>query len=88
MERTPIVCLLLAFALSGCSRGAPTQVLFGAYFPFWLTSAFVGVVAAIVAHRVFVARDLAGQVPFQLSVCTAIGSLVAVVFWLLGTGLV
>ncbi|MEL0027583.1 MAG: hypothetical protein VW625_02790, partial [Perlucidibaca sp.] len=87
--RTDVLCWLLScLPLAGCASGAPTHVLFGAYFPFWLTSALAGVVAGIIAHRVFVARELVGRVPYQLSVCTAVGSLVAVVCWLLGTGLI
>ena len=63
-----------ALPLAGCaSRGAPSYVLFGAYFPLWLVSAIVGVIGAIVAHRVFVATGWAATVPYQLAVCTAIG---------------
>lgn len=70
------------------TASSPAYVLFGAYFPLWLMSAVIGVVAAIVAHRAFVARGLVGQVPFQLSVCTAIGSMAAAIFWLFRTGLI
>jgi uncharacterized membrane protein YeaQ/YmgE (transglycosylase-associated protein family) len=81
-------CLPLAFTpLTGCvARGAPSYVMFGAYFPFWLLSAVTGIVGALVAHRVFVATGWARRVPYQLSVCTAIGIVVGVFFWLLGTG--
>ncbi|KDB07232.1 hypothetical protein LIG30_3478 [Burkholderia sp. lig30] len=72
--------------LGGCAGGAPAYALFGAYFPLWLVSALIGVAGAIVAHRVFVATAWAGSVPFQLSVCTAIGLVIAVVVWLIGTG--
>ncbi|AXK62903.1 MULTISPECIES: hypothetical protein [Burkholderia] len=76
-----------ALPLAGCtSRGAPSYVLFGAYFPLWLVSAIVGIVGAIVAHRVFVATGWAATVPYQLAVCTAIGLVVAVIVWLAGTG--
>ncbi|WP_175774108.1 hypothetical protein [Burkholderia anthina] len=76
-----------ALPLAGCtSRGAPSYVLFGAYFPLWLVSALVGIVGAIVAHRVFVATGWAATVPYQLAVCTAIGLVVAVIVWLSGTG--
>lgn len=76
-----------ALPLAGCaSRGAPSYVLFGAYFPLWLVSAIVGVIGAIVAHRVFVATGWAATVPYQLAVCTAIGLVVAVIVWLTGTG--
>ena len=61
-------------------------MLFGAYFPLWLASAVIGVVGAIVAHRVFVATGWAAAVPYQLAVCTAIGLVIAVLVWLTGTG--
>ncbi|RQS62238.1 hypothetical protein DID96_31655 [Burkholderia sp. Bp8963] len=83
------LCATLAPAvpLAGCaSRGAPTYALFGAYFPLWLFSAVIGVVGAIVAHRIFVATGWVDTVPFQLAVCTAIGLVVAVLVWLAGTG--
>lgn len=73
--------------LGGCvTHGAPTLALFGAYFPFWLVSAVAGAVGAVVAHRAFVASGWVHGVPYQLSVCTAIGVVVGVFFWLLGTG--
>ena len=73
--------------LGGCAaRGEPSYTLFGAYFPFWLLSAVTGVVGALVAHRVFIATGWVRKVPYQLSVCTAIGCVVAVLVWLRGTG--
>ncbi|WCM21958.1 hypothetical protein NDK50_12830 [Paraburkholderia bryophila] len=81
-------CSVLALSpLAGCVvHGAPSLALFGAYFPFWLMSSVTGVVGALVAHRVFVATGWACGVPYQLSVCTAIGIVVGVFFWLSGTG--
>ncbi|WP_321954358.1 YtcA family lipoprotein [Paraburkholderia bannensis] len=86
--RSATACSLLATApLAGCAtHGAPSFALFGAYFPFWLTSAIAGVVGALVAHRVFVKTGWARAVPYQLSVCTALGVIVGVIVWLLGTG--
>jgi hypothetical protein len=87
-SRIASACSSLALMpLAGCvARGAPSFVLFGAYFPFWLLSSVMGVVGALVAHRAFVATGWARGVPYQLSVCTAIGIVVGVFFWLLGTG--
>lgn len=86
--RLVTACSPLAFTpLAGCAaHGAPSWVLFGAYFPFWLLSAIVGVVGALVAHRVFVGTGWIRAVPYQLSVCTAMGIVVGVFVWLLGTG--
>lgn len=86
--RFTAACSPLAFTpLTACvARGAPSSALFGAYFPFWLLSAVMGIVGALVAHRVFVATGWARTVPYQLSVCTAIGVVVGVLVWLSGTG--
>lgn len=80
---SPLACAPLA----GCAaRGAPSWPLFGAYFPFWLLSAVAGMVGALIAHRVFIATGWVRAVPYQLSVCTAIGVVVGVLVWLSGTG--
>lgn len=63
-----------------------SYTLFGAYFPFWLLSAVTGIAGALVAHRAFVATGWVREVPYQLSVCTAIGIVVGVLVWLWGTG--
>ncbi|WP_322060608.1 hypothetical protein [Paraburkholderia sp. J63] len=84
----PTACSPLACApLAGCvAHGAPSWPLFGAYFPFWLLSAVAGIVGALIAHRVFIATGWVRAVPYQLSVCTAIGVVVGVFVWLSGTG--
>ncbi|MFM0339203.1 hypothetical protein [Paraburkholderia fungorum] len=77
----------LTLSLQGCTlRGAPSYEIFGAYFPLWLLSAVLGLVGALIAHRIFVSTGWAQIVPFQLSVCLAVGLTVAVLFWLAGTG--
>ncbi|WP_028227139.1 hypothetical protein [Paraburkholderia ferrariae] len=87
-SRFAAACSPLAFMpLTGCAtRGAPSFALFGAYFPFWLLSSVTGIAGAVVAHRVFVATGWVRAVPYQLSVCTAIGVVVGVLVWLSGTG--
>ena len=83
LSATPVLSLLL----SGCAlRGAPSYEIFGAYFPLWLMSALIGFIGALIAHRIFVSTGLAQIVPFQLFVCMAIGVMIAVLFWLSGTG--
>ncbi len=89
VHRTPTLpaALALSLSLQGCTlRGAPSYEIFGAYFPLWLLSAVVGFVGAVIAHRIFVSTGWAQIVPFQLSVCVAIGLTVSVLFWLSGTG--
>ncbi|OZI30784.1 hypothetical protein CAL29_22630 [Bordetella genomosp. 10] len=68
------------------SMGAPSYALFGAYFPHWLLSAVLGIVAALAAHRLFVATGWSRTVPFQLAVCGALGLVAAVLVWTLGAG--
>jgi YtcA family len=69
--------------LSGCSAaGAPSFELFGAFFPAWMLCATVGTVGAAVAHVIMTRPPLAGVIPYQLSVCTALGVIVALCFWL------
>jgi hypothetical protein len=86
MRYLPAVAAL-SLSLQGCTlHGAPSYEIFGAYFPLWLLSAVVGLVGALIAHRIFVSTGWAQIVPLQLSVCVAIGLTVAVLFWLSGTG--
>ena len=89
VRRTPTLpaAAALSLSLQGCTlRGAPSYEIFGAYFPLWLLSAVVGLIGALIAHRIFVSTGWAQIVPFQLSVCVAIGLTVGVLFWLSGTG--
>lgn len=78
---------VLGLSLQGCStHGAPSYVLFGAYFPLWLLSGLIGAAGALVAHRILVMTGWSSWMPLQLSVCVAIGVMVAVVVWLSGSG--
>ncbi len=73
---------MIALPLGGCDvRGAPSYVLFGAYFPAWMFLALLAIVAAIVARAVFVATGLARILPFQLFVCAAVGASAALLAW-------
>jgi len=80
-----LALVALAASLYGCA-GAPSFGVFGAYFPLWLLSALIGIVGAIVSHRIFVMTGWAEIVRFQLLVNTAIGLMIAEFVWLLGTG--
>ena len=76
---------LLSCALEGCGA-APSFSLVGAYFPVWLASAVIGGLAALIARLVFVVTGLSTELPFQLFVCAAIGTLVGILVWLLWVG--
>jgi YtcA family len=83
-----IVCgSLVASALTGCAvRGAPSFVIAGSYFPGWMFCALIGIVLAIAVRIGFVGSGLAGVLPFQLFVCTAIGLCGSLLAWLLWFG--
>lgn len=76
---------MILLGLSGCAvRGAPSFVLFGAFFPAWMFCAALGILAGIGARAVFVATGLAHVLPLQLFVCASIGvcaGLLAGLFW-------
>ncbi len=78
---------LLALNQGGCSGiGAPSFVLFGAFFPGWMFCAFLGIAVALVARVVFVATGLATILPYQLFVCLSVGLTFAFLAWLLWFG--
>jgi hypothetical protein len=77
----------MALILGGCSQGgAPSLVLFGAFFPDWMLCAVLGIVVAIVARIAFVATGLAADLPYQLLVCTSIGLIFSLLAWLIWFG--
>lgn len=65
-----------ALPLGGCTGGAPTIFLAGAYFPSWLLSAVAGVLGAIVARVAFVMLGIDDAIPFRLPVyiCIAVAT--------------
>jgi hypothetical protein len=81
-----IVIGVVVLALGGCSTGAPSFVLFGAFFPAWLLCGALGIVGAGVARAVLVASGLSDVLPYQLFVCTAVGLIVALCCWFIGFG--
>ena len=76
--------LLLTLACAACARGAPSLVLFGAYFPFWLLCMVIGVVAAIAASLLLARLGVLGRLPYPTVVCAALGvtaGILAGVLW-------
>ena len=65
------------------SLGAPSFELFGAYFPAWMFCALVGIIAGVIARMIFLLSGTADVLPHQLTVCTSIGLIVALLVWLL-----
>lgn len=79
--------LFVASCLAGCSvSGAPSFDLFGAFFPVWLLCGVIGVASAAITRVALISTGLAGALPYQLAVCTAIGVVAAVLFWFFGFG--
>ncbi len=74
--------LVLQLGLACFAVGAPSFELFGAFFPAWMLCGAIGIAGAIVARVLFVKTGLAEIFPYQLFVCTAIGSTVAMLVWL------
>jgi len=73
-----------AMSTGGCAlHGAPSFVLFGAYFPEWLLIAAIGILAGVAARAVMVTTGLAAEIPFQLLCCTAVGVASAIAVWLI-----
>jgi hypothetical protein len=90
MKRRPVSASVLALpllSLCGCSEAsAPSFDIFGAFFPAWLLCAVLGIFVAFGARVLFVARNLTDVLPFQLSVCTSLGAIVALLVWLICFG--
>jgi hypothetical protein len=74
-----------SLALGGCSKSAPSFVLFGAFFPAWLLCGTLGIVGAGVTRAAFVASGLP-DLPYQLFVCAAVGVILALLVWFVGFG--
>ena len=78
---------IASVTLGGCARhGAPSFVLFGAFFPAWMLCALIGIFGAIAARGIFVAVGLNSVLPFQLFVCSSVGLAVAALAWLIWFG--
>jgi YtcA family len=85
-SRSALLCLA-SVCLGGCSAsGAPSFDLFGAFFPAWLLCGAVGIAGAAIARVAFVSSGLSNVLPYQLTLCTAIGVITAVLFWLVVFG--
>jgi YtcA family len=86
MRPARVVLGFVALALGGCSTGAPSFVLFGAFFPAWMLCGTLGIIGAGMARVGFVASGLSDVLPYQLFVCAAVGVIVALFAWLIGFG--
>ena len=86
-RRAVLPVFITSATLGGCaSHGAPSFVLFGAFFPAWMFCALIGIFGAIAARGIFVAAGLNSVLPFQLFVCSSVGLVVATLTWLIWFG--
>jgi hypothetical protein len=84
--RSVLLCLA-SVCVGGCSaNGAPSFDLFGAFFPAWLLCGVIGIAGASIARFAFVSSGLSNVLPYQLALCTSIGVITAVLFWLVAFG--
>jgi YtcA family len=90
IKRRPIGAGFVALSLlslCGCSEaGAPSFDLFGAFFPAWLLCAVLGIFVALGARIFFAARNLVDVLPFQLPLCASLGTILALLLWLVCFG--
>jgi hypothetical protein len=86
-RRAALPVFITSAALGGCaSHGAPSFVLFGAFFPAWMLCAIIGIFGAIAARGIFVVAELDSVLPFQLFVCSSVGLVIATLTWLIWFG--
>jgi hypothetical protein len=71
--------------LTGCSV-APSHSILGSFFPTWFFCALLGVVTAILAHKVLAWAGVADKVPVPLLVYLALSIAGAFVSWLIWLG--
>jgi hypothetical protein len=82
-----VLLVVMSCTLTGCSlAAAPSFELFGAYFPAWMLCALIGLVGAASTRVILTAPAFNGVVPFQFSVCTAAGVIVALLTWMVFFG--
>ena len=83
MARKSALAVMMAVPLAGCSSGAPTIYLAGAYFPAWLLCAIAGVLGAVVVRVILVVLGIDDGIPFRLltyiAIAIGIGLLVSIV---------
>jgi hypothetical protein len=83
-KHAKVVLFGTTMATGGCAlRGAPSFVLFGAYFPAWMLLALIGIFAAALTRVLALKTGVAAALPFQLALCTSAGVTTAVIVWLI-----
>ena len=75
--RAPARLLTVLFGVSGCMPASPSVPLWGAYFPFWLVCAGIGVAVAVLGRVLFIRLGIDDGLPVRLLVYVCLGLLAA-----------
>ncbi len=84
MRQTTSILLPLATALClvGCSRN-PSLEISGSFFPAWMLSIFIGLIATLIAKRLFLATRIDPYLTPQLLVYGALMIGITLLAWLI-----
>lgn len=74
--------VLVAAQLAGC-RLAPTFNILGSFFPSWLICLFAGIIAAMIANRLFARFALDKEILWPVVVYPCVALLFACTIWLI-----
>ncbi len=83
--RNEFASLVVTSILTGCSP-APTQNIFGSYFPSWIFCVLAGLVITLIARKVLVATHIDKSLPAPFLVYLAMTTAFAFAVWLLWLG--
>ena len=82
LTRLALLSLLVDVGLAGCSRN-PSLEISGSFFPAWMLSIFIGLVATLIAKRIFLATRLDPHLTPHLLVYGALMLSFTLLTWLL-----
>ena len=82
LTRLVSLALLGGVGLEGCSRN-PSLEISGSFFPAWMLSIFIGLVATLIAKRIFLATRLDVHLTPHLVVYGALMVSFTLLSWLL-----
>jgi len=82
LTRLALLSLLVGIGLGGCSRN-PSLEISGSFFPAWMLSIFIGLVATLVAKRIFLATRIDPHLTPHLLVYGALMLSFTLLTWLL-----
>ena len=82
LTRLALLSFLVGVGLVGCSRN-PSLEISGSFFPAWMLSIFIGLVATLIAKRIFLATRLDPHLTPHLLVYGALMLSFTLLTWLL-----